>query len=69
MTLPAQPRDGHDVGVMDLASHDLIGPADLLEIWCPEPTQPEVAAGPGLGLGSATAPAARVAADLDALWV
>ena len=31
--------------------------------------QPEVAAGPGLGLGSATAPAARVAADLDALWV
>ncbi|HST66093.1 MAG TPA: ATP-dependent helicase, partial [Mycobacteriales bacterium] len=30
---------------------------------------PEVAAGPALGLGSATAPAARVAADLDALWV
>ena len=31
--------------------------------------QPEVTAGPALGLGSATAPAARVAADLDALWV
>ncbi len=31
--------------------------------------QPGVAAGPALGLGSATAPAARVAADLDALWV
>ncbi|HEY6745649.1 MAG TPA: ATP-dependent helicase, partial [Mycobacteriales bacterium] len=31
--------------------------------------QPEVAAGPALGLGSATAPAAQVAADLDALWV
>lgn len=31
--------------------------------------QPGVAAGPALGVGSATAPAARVAADLDALWV
>ena len=31
--------------------------------------QPDVAAVRSLGLGSATAPAARVAADLDALWV
>jgi DNA helicase-2/ATP-dependent DNA helicase PcrA len=31
--------------------------------------QPEVAPAPALGLAAATAPAARVAADLDALWV